>query len=142
MAESDVPEIELIIKASTIDGRRKGACIFCQVRSYAFLSPFLYNLYYIIFYMIHIIISLFSLYVCYICSQALEMAEVWKPGMILKCKYNLELITFAQIWTNLVENPWRKPLQILAHYISLIFGYVIAGKNSNSFCGLTFCKSA
>ena len=26
-----VPEIELIIKASTIDGRRKGACIFCQV---------------------------------------------------------------------------------------------------------------
>jgi len=25
-----VPEIELIIKASTIDGRRKGACIFCQ----------------------------------------------------------------------------------------------------------------
>lgn len=30
MAESDVPEIELIIKASTIDGRRKGACIFCQ----------------------------------------------------------------------------------------------------------------
>ena len=32
MAETDVPEIELIIKASTIDGRRKGACIFCQVR--------------------------------------------------------------------------------------------------------------
>ena len=31
MAEPDVPEIELIIKASTIDGRRKGACIFCQV---------------------------------------------------------------------------------------------------------------
>ena len=31
MAETDVPEIELIIKASTIDGRRKGACIFCQV---------------------------------------------------------------------------------------------------------------
>jgi len=30
MAETDVPEIELIIKASTIDGRRKGACIFCQ----------------------------------------------------------------------------------------------------------------
>jgi len=28
--ESDVPEIELIIKASTIDGRRKGACIFCH----------------------------------------------------------------------------------------------------------------
>jgi len=27
---SDVPEIELIIKASTIDGRRKGACIFCH----------------------------------------------------------------------------------------------------------------
>jgi len=26
----DVPEIELIIKASTIDGRRRGACIFCQ----------------------------------------------------------------------------------------------------------------
>jgi hypothetical protein len=25
-----VPELELIIKASTIDGRRKGACIFCQ----------------------------------------------------------------------------------------------------------------
>lgn len=25
-----VPEIELIIKASTIDGRRKGACIFCH----------------------------------------------------------------------------------------------------------------
>ncbi|XP_060851231.1 chloride intracellular channel Clic isoform X1 [Rhopalosiphum padi] len=25
-----VPEIELIIKASTIDGRRKGACLFCQ----------------------------------------------------------------------------------------------------------------
>jgi hypothetical protein len=33
MAESNgysVPEVELIIKASTIDGRRKGACIFCQ----------------------------------------------------------------------------------------------------------------
>lgn len=29
-ATSDVPEIELIIKASTIDGRRKGACLFCQ----------------------------------------------------------------------------------------------------------------
>ena len=28
---AEVPEIELIIKASTIDGRRKGACIFCQV---------------------------------------------------------------------------------------------------------------
>jgi len=27
---AEVPEIELIIKASTIDGRRKGACIFCQ----------------------------------------------------------------------------------------------------------------
>lgn len=27
---SDIPEIELIIKASTIDGRRKGACLFCQ----------------------------------------------------------------------------------------------------------------
>lgn len=26
----DVPELELIIKASTIDGRRKGACIFCH----------------------------------------------------------------------------------------------------------------
>lgn len=26
----DVPEIELIIKASTIDGRRKGACLFCH----------------------------------------------------------------------------------------------------------------
>lgn len=26
----DLPEIELIIKASTIDGRRKGACLFCQ----------------------------------------------------------------------------------------------------------------
>lgn len=26
----DVPEIELIIKASTIDGCRKGACLFCQ----------------------------------------------------------------------------------------------------------------
>jgi len=25
-----VPEVELIIKASTIDGRRKGACLFCQ----------------------------------------------------------------------------------------------------------------
>ena len=76
MAESDVPEIELIIKASTIDGRRKGACIFCQVSSYPFQLPFLYKLYYIVFFMIHIIISLFSLYVCYICSQALEMAEV------------------------------------------------------------------
>lgn len=27
---ADPPEIELIIKASTIDGRRKGACLFCQ----------------------------------------------------------------------------------------------------------------
>lgn len=27
---SEAPEIELIIKASTIDGRRKGACLFCQ----------------------------------------------------------------------------------------------------------------
>merc|ERR1711909_30722 len=27
---AEVPEIELIIKASTIDGRRKGACIFCH----------------------------------------------------------------------------------------------------------------
>lgn len=26
----DVPVVELIIKASTIDGRRKGACLFCQ----------------------------------------------------------------------------------------------------------------
>ena len=25
-----LPEIELIIKASTIDGRRKGACLFCH----------------------------------------------------------------------------------------------------------------
>ena len=30
----DIPEIELIIKASTIDGRRKGACLFCQVILY------------------------------------------------------------------------------------------------------------
>lgn len=30
MEEQDIPEIELIIKASTIDGRRKGACLFCQ----------------------------------------------------------------------------------------------------------------
>jgi len=29
-APGAVPEIELIIKASTIDGRRKGACLFCQ----------------------------------------------------------------------------------------------------------------
>ena len=27
---SCLPEIELIIKASTIDGRRKGACLFCH----------------------------------------------------------------------------------------------------------------
>ena len=29
--ELNIPEIELIIRASTIDGRRKGACLFCQV---------------------------------------------------------------------------------------------------------------
>lgn len=29
-SHGDIPEIELIIKASTIDGRRKGACLFCQ----------------------------------------------------------------------------------------------------------------
>jgi len=29
-SHADIPEIELIIKASTIDGRRKGACLFCQ----------------------------------------------------------------------------------------------------------------
>merc|ERR1712126_283684 len=29
-AGDGLPEIELIIKASTIDGRRKGACLFCQ----------------------------------------------------------------------------------------------------------------
>ena len=28
---ANIPEVELIIKASTIDGRRKGACLFCQV---------------------------------------------------------------------------------------------------------------
>jgi chloride intracellular channel protein 2 len=28
--ETNIPEIELIIKASTIDGRRKGACLFCH----------------------------------------------------------------------------------------------------------------
>ena len=28
---ANIPEIELIIRASTIDGRRKGACLFCQV---------------------------------------------------------------------------------------------------------------
>ena len=30
-AGEKIPEIELIIKASTIDGKRKGACLFCQV---------------------------------------------------------------------------------------------------------------
>jgi len=29
-AANPIPEIELIIKASTIDGRRKGACLFCH----------------------------------------------------------------------------------------------------------------
>ena len=29
----NIPEIELIIKASTVDGRRKGACLFCQVNA-------------------------------------------------------------------------------------------------------------
>lgn len=29
-AGEGIPEIELIIRASTIDGRRKGACLFCQ----------------------------------------------------------------------------------------------------------------
>ena len=29
-ANGNPPEIELIIKASTIDGRRKGACLFCH----------------------------------------------------------------------------------------------------------------
>ena len=29
--DGEIPEIELIIRASTIDGRRKGACLFCQV---------------------------------------------------------------------------------------------------------------
>jgi hypothetical protein len=33
---SGIPEIELIIRASTVDGRRKGACLFCQVQ---YLSP-------------------------------------------------------------------------------------------------------
>ena len=28
--DGEIPEIELIIRASTIDGRRKGACLFCQ----------------------------------------------------------------------------------------------------------------
>ena len=27
---TNIPEVELIIKASTIDGRRKGACLFCH----------------------------------------------------------------------------------------------------------------
>eukprot|EP00096_Caligus_rogercresseyi_P005301 TRINITY_DN2052_c0_g1_i11.p1 TRINITY_DN2052_c0_g1~~TRINITY_DN2052_c0_g1_i11.p1 ORF type:complete len:252 (+),score=82.84 TRINITY_DN2052_c0_g1_i11:26-757(+) len=30
MSSPSIPEIELIIKASTIDGRRKGACLFCH----------------------------------------------------------------------------------------------------------------
>ena len=30
----NLPEIELIIKASAIDGKRKGADIFCHVRTY------------------------------------------------------------------------------------------------------------
>ncbi|CAB4065626.1 CLIC2 [Lepeophtheirus salmonis] len=30
MSCENIPEIELIIKASTIDGRRKGACLFCH----------------------------------------------------------------------------------------------------------------
>jgi len=30
MEAPEIPEVELIIKASTIDGRRKGACLFCQ----------------------------------------------------------------------------------------------------------------
>ncbi|TRY72648.1 hypothetical protein TCAL_01155 [Tigriopus californicus] len=30
VATGSLPEIELIIKASTIDGRRKGACLFCH----------------------------------------------------------------------------------------------------------------
>ena len=29
-AAAAIPEVELIIKASTIDGRRKGSCLFCQ----------------------------------------------------------------------------------------------------------------
>lgn len=29
-SSGNIPEIELIIKASTIDGRRKGACLFCH----------------------------------------------------------------------------------------------------------------
>ena len=38
----DIPEIELIIKASTIDGRRKGACLFCQVLFRTMFKPFLF----------------------------------------------------------------------------------------------------
>jgi len=38
--ETNIPEIELIIKASTIDGRRKGACLFCQVFSTSFLPNY------------------------------------------------------------------------------------------------------
>ena len=34
----NIPEIELIIKASTVDGRRKGACLFCQVIINLYLS--------------------------------------------------------------------------------------------------------
>ena len=52
MAEGEngfsVPEIELIIKASTIDGRRKGACIFCQeyfMDLYLLAGTLYYNLY-------------------------------------------------------------------------------------------------
>jgi hypothetical protein len=37
-AEGAIPEIELIIRASTIDGRRKGACLFCQVFNKSDLS--------------------------------------------------------------------------------------------------------
>ena len=54
MAEGEngfsVPEIELIIKASTIDGRRKGACIFCQeyfMDLYLLAGTLYYNLYFI-----------------------------------------------------------------------------------------------
>ena len=54
MAEAEngfsVPEIELIIKASTIDGRRKGACIFCQeyfMDLYLLAGTLYYNLYFI-----------------------------------------------------------------------------------------------
>jgi hypothetical protein len=34
-----IPEIELIIRASTIDGRRKGACLFCQVPVASLVQP-------------------------------------------------------------------------------------------------------